>query len=484
MLGKHETIHGSWNSQITFVLAATGAAVGLANFWKFPYLAGTHGGGFFVAYAICLLLVSLPVAMAEVVLGRLGRSSPINSVKTLVKRAGSNRLWGGIGVLSVLSGFLILTLYTVVGGMSLAYVFSSAFGEFSEGGAVQVIDVLRRLQSSPSYFASWHTLFLLLVVVVVARGVNRGIERAVRLLVPLMFLLLVVLLVFSVRSGEMSQAVSYLFTMQSKLTSQAWLDALGHAFFTLGIGTGAMMVYGAYMPGRAKVGRLMLFVAILDLLVAVAAGLVIFPILFANEMTAVSGFGLIFHSIPLAYSNMSSGQFFSVMFFVLVTFAAWSSAIAVMEPAVAWVVERLKVNRAFAAFLVALTAWGLGVAAILSFSTWQDVQFMGVRIFNGLDIVTSRILLPLTGLLVALYVGWFLRKEFVESEFSNYQPWFFDLWRLVLKWFAPMAILVIFITNLFELGRELCGTESAPSSCSVFELKVSDTAQNDASSEE
>jgi NSS family neurotransmitter:Na+ symporter len=458
MLGKHETIHGSWNSQLTFVLAAAGAAIGLANFWKFPYLAGTHGGGFIIAYGVCLLLVGIPVAMAEVALGRQGRRSPITSMNALVARAGSNRAWGSIGSLSVISGFLILTLYSVVGGMALAYVFSSAFGEFTGGAQHQVVDVLRRLQSSPTYFASWHTLFLLLVVVVSVRGVNRGIERAVRPLLPLMLILLLSLLLFSVRNGDIDKSMNFLFTMK-KLTPQAWLDALGYAFFTLGIGSGVMMVYGSYMSGRAKIGRLVLIVAILDLLVAVAAGLVIFPVLFANDLPPVAGFGLIFQSMPLAYSNMVGGQFFSVMFFVLITFAAWSSAIAVMEPAVAWLVERLNTNRGFATFIVTLAAWGLGVVAILSFSAWQDVQFLGVKIFNGLDIVTSRLLLPLVGFLVTIYMGWFLKAEFIGDEFSNYQPWFFSLWRLILRWFAPLAIVVIFLTNLFELREDLCANE-------------------------
>ncbi len=470
MLGKHETIHGSWNSQLTFVLAAAGAAIGLANFWKFPYLAGTHGGGFIVAYSVCLLLVGIPVAMAEAALGRQGRRSPITSMKSLVSRAGSNRAWGSIGVLSVISGFLILTLYSVVGGMALAYVFSSAFGEFSGGELHQVVDVMRRLQSSPTYFASWHTLFLLLVVVVSVRGVNRGIERAVRPLLPLMFILLLVLLLFSFQNGDVEQGLKFLFTMK-ELTPQAWLDALGHAFFTLGIGSGVMMVYGSYMPGRAKIGRLVLIVAILDLLVAVAAGLVIFPVLFENDLSPVAGFGLIFQSMPFAYSNMPSGQFFSVMFFVLITFAAWSSAIAVMEPAVAWLVEKLNANRGFATFIVSVAAWCLGVVAILSFSAWQDIQFLGIKAFNGLDIVTSRLLLPLVGFLVTIYAGWIVKPEFIGEEFSNYQPWFFGLWRLILRWFAPLAIATIFLTNLFELGEDLCTQEKDAFICATFDFE-------------
>ena len=466
MLGKHETIHGSWNSQLTFVLAATGAAVGLANLWKFPYLAGMHGGGFVIAYALCLLLVGIPIVMAEVALGRQGRKSPITSLNSLVTKAGSARAWKSIGILSVVSGFLILALYSVVGGMALAYVFSSAFGEFAGGGPAQVVDVLRRLQSSPSYFSSWHTLFLLLVVVVLARGVNRGLERAARILLPLMVVLIMILLFFSIQNGEMAKGANYLFTMR-KLTPQAWLDALGHAFFTLGIGTGAMMAYGAYMPSRAKIGRLMLIVALLDLLVAVAAGLVIFPILFAGDLEPIAGFGLIFHSMPLAYSSMDGGQFMSVMFFVLVTFAAWSSAIAVMEPAVAWCVEKFNVNRRFATLIVAVAAWGVGVAAILSFSSWQNVQLSGISIFNGLDIVTSRFLLPLGGFLIAVYVGWVLKKEFIGSEFSNYQPWFFSLWRLILRWFAPIAVITIFVANLIELGEDLCKKEDSVF-CSAF----------------
>ncbi|MFD2231368.1 sodium-dependent transporter [Alkalimarinus sediminis] len=479
MLGKHESIHGSWNSQLTFVLAATGAVVGLANLWKFPYLAGLHGGSFVIAYALCLLLVGVPIAMAEVALGRQGRKSPISSVNSLVVKAGSSRAWKSIGFLSVLSGFLILALYSVVGGMALAYVFSSAFGEFAGGGPAEVVDVLRRLQSSPSYFSSWHTLFLLLVVVVLARGVNRGLERAARILLPLMVVLIAILLLFSLQNGEMAKGFDYIFTMR-KLTPQAWLDALGHAFFTLGIGAGAMMVYGAYMPGRAKIGRLMLIVALLDLVVAIAAGLVIFPILFAGNLEPIAGFGLLFHSMPLAYSPMDGGQIISVIFFVLITFAAWSSAIAVMEPAVAWCVEKFNVNRRFATLVVAVAAWGVGVAAILSFSNWQNFQIAGITIFNGLDIVTSRLLLPLGGLLIAIYVGWIVNKELIGVQFANYQPWFFSLWRLILRWFAPIAVVTIFIANLFELGEDLCKKESW-AYCAAFKSGSEQPMLNDAS---
>lgn len=222
------------------------------------------------------------------------------------------------------------------------------------------------------------------------------------------------------------------------------------------------------MPGRAKIGRLMLAVAVLDLLVALAAGLVIFPIPFAAELKPVAGFGLIFHSMPLAYSSLESGQFLSVMFFVLVTFAAWSSAIAVMEPAVAWCVEKYSVNRRFATLLVAVAAWAVGVAAILSFSTWQHIQFSGIKIFNGLDIITARFLLPLGGFLVALYVGWFLNKEYIGEQFANYQSWFFGLWRLILRWFAPVAVATIFIANLFELGEDICKQDMQSTICSIF----------------
>jgi NSS family neurotransmitter:Na+ symporter len=286
MAERRSSIHGQWSSKFAFILAATGSAVGLGNIWKFPYITGDNGGGAFVmVYLLCILVIGIPIMMAEVMLGRRGRQSPINTMTTLAREAGASPYWRWIGWMGVVAGFLILSYYSVIAGWALAYVFRAASGAFNGVGSEEVQRMFSRLVSDPERLLAWHTIFMLMTTLVVARGVRGGLEKAVRILMPALFLILVILVGYAMNTGHFEQGLNYLFTPDfSRLSTDGVLIAMGHAFFTLSLGMGAIMVYGSYLPEKASIAGTTLTIALLDTLVAVLAALAIFPIVFANGL--------------------------------------------------------------------------------------------------------------------------------------------------------------------------------------------------------
>lgn len=451
MANNNQSIHGAWRSRWTFILAATGSAVGLGNIWKFPYITGEYGGGAFVlVYLLCIALVGIPVMMAEVAMGRRGRQSPINSMKSLVTEAKAGPGWKAIGWMGALAGFMILSFYSVVAGWSLSYVLKLATGTFTGAEQAFAGDQFNGLLGDPGSLMIWHTLFMILTVGVVVRGVNKGIESTISVLMPLLFVLLVLLIGYGASKGDIMSAVHFMFDADfSKLTMDAVLVALGHAFFTLSLGMGAIMAYGAYMPRNASISSTVFTIAGLDTLVALMAGLAIFPIVFANGLEPSAGPGLMFVTLPFTFGQMAGGQFFGAMFFILVAFAAWSSAISLIEPATAWVVERFKMSRAKACSLIGLIIWVMGVGSVLSFNDWSEVHLLpGKTIFDTLDFVTANIMLPLGGLLIALFVGFGMKYHHVYNEMSVKNAGMFNLWYVILRFVTPIAIAIVFINGL------------------------------------
>ena len=347
MPGNDVSIHGEWSSRWAFVLAATGSAVGLGNIWKFPYITGENGGGAFVlVYLISIGLIGIPIMMAEVMLGRRGRLSPINTMRKLAKAGGHSRHWQWLGWAGVLTGFLILSYYSVIAGWALSYTTRAALGEFTGADAGVIKNMFTDFISSPLALLGWHTLFMVMTMFIVSRGVRGGLEKAVKLLMPALFILLVLLVGYAVNTGAFARGVEFLF--YPDFGSIGWngiLIAMGHAFFTLSLGMGSIMVYGSYLPKNISIAKTTFLIAGADTLVALMAGLVIFPIVFANELHAGSGPGLIFQTLPIAFGQMWGGLFFGTLFFILLVFAAWTSAISLIEPAVAWLVENHNMTR-------------------------------------------------------------------------------------------------------------------------------------------
>ncbi|OUR68610.1 sodium-dependent transporter [Bermanella sp. 47_1433_sub80_T6] len=449
-MAEQNSIHGLWRSRWLFILAATGSAVGLGNIWKFPYITGENGGGAFVlVYLLCICLIGLPVMIAEVLLGRAGRQSPINTMTAIAKDQQVSSAWAGIGWMGAMSGFLILSFYSVIAGWALDYVFNTASGAFSGVTAQQSGEMFSSLLASPLTLLFWHSVFMFLTMAVVARGVNKGLEKAIQVLMPLLFILLAVLLAYAYTLDGFGQGFDFLFSFDfSKLSSESVIVALGHAFFTLSLGMGAIMAYGAYMPGNVSIGKTVLMVGALDTLVALVAGLIIFPIVFTNGLEPSAGPGLLFQTLPVAFGQMPFGIVFGSLFFILVAFAAWSSSISLGEPVVAWAVETLGMGRIKAAVIVGLVGWVLGIGTILSFNLWSDVTLFGKTIFDTLDFLTANIMLPLGGLLIAVFVGWKMRQNDVMAEAAMGNPLLFNIWHITVKFIAPVGIAFVLYNGL------------------------------------
>jgi NSS family neurotransmitter:Na+ symporter len=443
-------MHGFWKSRWLFILAATGSAVGLGNIWKFPYITGENGGGAFVlVYLLCISIIGIPVMIAEVSLGRMGRQSPINTMKALANKENASPNWTIIGWMGAIAGFLILSFYSVIAGWALSYTVDMANGDFVKISAEESGNIFGALLANPTQLTIWHTVFMLLTIGIVARGVNAGLEKAIKILMPVLFILLFILFGYALSSDGFAQGVDFMFSFDfSKLTTESIMVALGHAFFTLSLGLGAIMAYGAYMPQDTSIAKTVLIVAFLDTAVAIMAGLAIFPIVFANGLEPSAGPGLLFQTLPIAFGQMSAGVIFGTMFFVLVSFAAWSSAISLAEPIVAWLVERFNFSRYKAAAIIGVSAWILGLATVFSFNIWSDVKLFDKTPFDLLDFLTTNILLPLGGLCIAIFAGWKVSQTKMMNEVGIDYPILFKLWLFVLRFLAPAAIIAVLVNGL------------------------------------
>jgi NSS family neurotransmitter:Na+ symporter len=442
------SIHGMWSSRLAFVLAATGSAVGLGNIWRFPYTAGENGGGAFVlVYLLCVAAIGIPIMMAEIMLGRRGRQSPINTMRTLAEREGVTPLWQLLGWMGILSGFLILSFYSVIAGWTLAYVMRAAGGLFAGIDASGSEAVFSSLIGDAERLLAWHTVFMVLTVAVVARGVSGGLEKAVRVLMPALFVLLLVMVLYAAQAGDFAGGVSYLFKPDfSELrdnAGEAILSAMGQAFFSLSLGMGAIMIYGSYLNSRDSIAQNTVIIALMDTLVAVLAGMAIFPIVFANGLEPGSGPGLIFQTLPIAFGQMPFGQFFGALFFVLLVFAAWTSAISLLEPMVAWLVENRGFSRVRAATLAGAAVWLLGIACLLSLNEWSGFTIFGMGILDLFDYVTANVLLPLGGVLIAVFAGWVLSRSASADELRLGSALLYKTWLILIRFVAPSAVILV-----------------------------------------
>jgi NSS family neurotransmitter:Na+ symporter len=443
---KRKSLHGHWSSRMAFILAVTGSAVGLGNIWRFPYIVGENGGGAFVlVYLACVVVIGMPVMMSEILMGRRGRRNPIATMELLGAEEGKSPNWKVVGAMGVLAGVLILSYYAVIGGWTLSYVLKSGTGQFANATPDVVTALRDDFLGSWSTVALYHSIFMGLTIFVVARGVERGLEQAVRFMVPALLLLMVVLLGYSIASGHFAEGVAFLFKPDwSKLTWDTVLTAMGQAFFTLSIGMGAVMAYGAYLPEETSIPGSATAVAIADTSIALLAGLVIFPLVFANGMDPADGPGLVFVTLPLAFGQMPGGVFFATIFFVLLTFAAWTSAISLMEPAVAWIVERFNKTRAQAAVAIGLLIWAFGLGTVLSFNVLADFTFWRGTIFDNLDHLTLNVMLPLGGLLIVVFAGWVMCRNSTADELGGAGA-IYKLWRFLARIVAPIGILFVFL---------------------------------------
>jgi len=444
---RRVSLHGNWSSRFAFILAVTGSAVGLGNIWKFPYVAGQNGGGAFVLiYLGCVLAIGLPIMMSEILLGRRGRRNPVETMRILGNEEAGQPVWSIVGLSGVIAGFFILSFYSTIAGWTMAYTIKAATGSFVGVDAATLSVGFGEFIGNPLLVGFWHTLFMALTVVLVSLGVEEGIERAVRFMVPALVLLLLILLAYAVTTGGFAAGVRFLFEPDfSKIDGTVVLAAMGQAFFTLSIGMGAVMAYGAYLPQDASIATTSFAVAAADTSIALLSGLVIFPIVFANGLDPAEGPGLIFQTLPLAFGQMPGGTFFGVLFFVCLGFAALTSAISLMEPAVAWMVESFGLTRQSAAVRVGLTIWTLGLLTVFSFSYLADFKFYRGTFFDNLDFLAVNVLLPLGGFFMTIFAGWVMCQNSSADELDPAGGPVYRIWRLLARYVAPVAVALVLL---------------------------------------
>ena len=447
MMNINKSTHSEWSSRITFILAATGSAVGLGNIWKFPYITGENGGGAFVlVYLLCVLLIGIPIMVAEIMLGRRGHRNPIETMELLTEEAGADKNWHYLGWMGVVAGLLILSYYSVIAGWASAYVVKAFTGSFFDANATAIKAIFDDFVASPVQLIFWHTIFMLATMMIVVRGVNNGLEKAVQYLMPSLFILMFLLVAYVMKMDSYYQGLHFLLLPDfSKLTGSSILTAMGHAFFTLSLGMGAIMVYGSYLPKNISIAKTALLIAGADTLVALMAGIVIFPIVFSHNLHPDSGPGLIFQTLPIAFGSMTGGWLMGILFFVMLVIAALTSSISLIEPAVAWLVENKGYSRLKACVWSGLVTWLLGLGTVFSFNVWSNVKLFDRTIFQLLDYLTANLMLPIGGFCIAVFAGWIMKRQHSEQELSMPNEVDYLRWKILICYVAPSAVFFVFL---------------------------------------
>jgi NSS family neurotransmitter:Na+ symporter len=442
--------HGEWSSRTAFILAATGSAVGLGNIWKFPYITGENGGGAFVLiYILCVMFIGIPIMLAEVYLGKRGRLNPIASIKYISEKENRSKNWRVIGLIGILAGILILSYYSVIAGWTMAYATRAAFGVINNIDAVGATLMFNDFVSDPERLLAWHTIFSIMTAIVVSKGVKSGLESAVVRLMPALLVLLLALVIFSAIEGDFVSGVKFmLYPDFSQVTWKTILIAMGQAFFSLSLGMGALMVYGSYLSSDISIPQTCVIVASLDTLVALLAGLAIFPIVISSGLEMTQGPGLIFQTLTVAFGAMPGGQLFGTLFFILLIFAAWTSSISLIEPMIIWMIEKYNITRIQAATISSGLAWLLGIGTIISFNIGSEIKIFNMNIFETLDYLTSNILLPLGGIMITIYVSWLISKESINKELNIKSNILRYIWYFSARFVAPIAVIMVMLNAL------------------------------------
>ncbi|MDX1506913.1 MAG: sodium-dependent transporter [Woeseiaceae bacterium] len=450
----------AWSSRSGFLLATIGGAVGLGNLWRFPYVAGEYGGGgFVIIYLAFVFFLGIPLIAGEMLLGRRGHRSAVNSMAALVREHDASPVWKTIGWLSVLIPFIGFSYYAVIAAWAIDYFALAVTNAFAGFDGASSGDTFSARTDRPVYQAGLHALWLAATVFVVAHGVNKGIERASRVLMPALFVALLSLVGYGVVAGDIGRAAEFLFAFKwDELTTESILVALGQAMFSLGIGVGLMIAFAAYVPQEFSLRRSATVICIADTIVALLAGFAIFPIVFAASLDPASGPGLIFVTLPVVFGNMAGGHIFGIVFFALLIFAAFTSTIAMLECVVTYLEEKWPGARKKLSVFAAVAVWVLGLGSVLSFSTWSDMHPLAVfgierTFFSLADFTVANVLVPINAFLIAVFAGWVLRNAVVDEEFSDASPAWKTYWRFANRFLAPVALLLVFIDLMMGSGH-------------------------------
>ncbi len=459
-----------WGSRFGFILAATGSAIGLGNIWKFPYITGEHGGAaFVVVYLICIIVIGLPVMMAELTVGRTAQRNPVGAYRVI--KPGTP--WFLVGAMGVLAGFVILSYYSVVAGWVMAYVFKSISGTVTsftaaEGGATVAKAHFQDFAAHPWLSIFWHFIFMGACTFIVYHGVKGGIETASKILMPILIGILLVLVVWSLTlpgaaAGVKFYLVPKITTVQwgplsfpffKGLTGSAVLIALGHAFFSLSLGMGAMLTYGSYLKKDADLSFSTMTIALMDTVIALLAGLALLPAVFAMGLAPDGGPGLLFHTLPAVFSSMPGGVVFAILFFVLVSIAAVTSGISLLEVVTAFFMGEVGWRRRRVVPVMGAIIFLIGVPSALSFGVLDRLRFFGLNFFDVMDYLSANFFLPLGGLLIALFVGWGWGPKAIKAAAEGSYHGFptGKIWLWMCRTITPLAVAAIIIAKLAGIG--------------------------------
>lgn len=443
----------NFGSKIGAILAAAGSAVGLGNIWRFPYETGNHGGAAFIlVYLACVFVLGLPIMIAEFTVGRHSKASTGKAFSVLAP----GTQWKWIGYLGVLAGLLILGYYSVVAGWTLEYVLTSLGNGFAGKGPEDFVAIFQDFSQDPFRPVLWLLIFLLLTHFIVVKGVKDGIEKSSKVMMPMLFILIVVLAGCSLSLPDAGKGLEFLLKPDfSKMNADVFLGAMGQAFFSLSLGMGCLSTYASYFGPDTKMGKTALSVGLIDTFVAILAGLIIFPAAFSVGIQPDAGPSLIFITLPNVFQQAFGGvpflaMIFSLMFYVLLALAALTSTISLHEVVTAFLHEKFELTRSRAALMVTGFCVVTGVLSSLSLGVW-DAKFFSLGFFDLLDFVTAKLMLPLSGFLVCLFVGWYLKRTVSYNELTNYglqKASYLPVYMFIIRYLAPVAIALIFVNEL------------------------------------
>ena len=449
--------HVEFASRWGFLLAAMGSAVGLGNIWRFTFMAGENGGGAFIFfYFLFIVCFGIPALMAMIVIGRRGGKSPAGSTRALAMAEGRSENWKFLGWLAITIAFLALTFFSVVAGWVLAYIPKSLSGAFIGITADESVALFAETQASVFGMTAWHGVFMIMTMLIVGRGVQKGVEKTVKVMMPSLFLILLVLVVYAAITADFSAAFQFMFLPDfSRVDNNVVLLALGQAFFSLSVGGGGIITYGAYLKKEASIPKCAVVIASANVSVDMLAGLAIFPIVFAYSLEPAAGPGLLFETLPVAFGQMPGGVMFGTLFLVLVLFAALSTSISMLESAVSRLVERKDASRSKMTLLAGGLAWLIGLGSVFSHNVWSEFKPLGfidlladATIFRIIDFFVVNNLILLSAFLIAIFTGWVISESATREELGLGNGRSYRTWLFIMRYLAPIAIFVISLMTI------------------------------------
>lgn len=442
-----------------FILAAVGGAVGLGNIWRFTFMAGENGGGAFIfLYFVFILFLGLPCLMAMIVIGRRGAESPVGSTRNLAIAEGRSENWRVIGYIAITIAFLVLSFFSMIAGWILAYLPISLSGAFAEITADESVQLFGDIQASALGMTFWHAVFMCMTIFIVARGVQQGLEKTVQLMMPALAVLLLILVAYGSIVGDLGAALRFMFVPDfSRVDNDVVLLALGQAFFSLSVGGGGILAYGAYLQKDASIPRAAFAIAGANVSVDMLAGLAIFPIVFASALEPAQGPGLIFVTLPVALGQMPGGQLIGTAFLILVLFAALTSSISMLESIVSRLVERPGATRLRMTLIAGGGAWFIGLGSVFSHNIWSDFTpldfipwFEGSTIFRIIDFFVVNNLMLISAFLITIFAGWVMSQSATQDELGLGDSLGYKWWRIVMRFLAPLSIFLIAVVTILS----------------------------------